>query len=166
LPEWSATIAGGGDIEKYQAIAGDLGLGETTRFVGWVDQHGAEKLLKQADVMVLPSYDEGLPLVVLEALGAGTPVICTSVGAIPEVLQDGVDVVFVNPGDREALSRALATLVASAETRTGFSTRGLAKYHASFTIECFLTSLFAVYEKRCGVALKPKYSAPTGENAG
>ena len=57
-----------------------------------------------ADALILPSYDEGLPLVILEALASGTPVICTPVGSIPEVLMHDETALFVPPGDQAQLA--------------------------------------------------------------
>jgi glycosyltransferase involved in cell wall biosynthesis len=71
-----------------------------------------------ADVFVLPSYSEGLSVAVCEAMRAGLPVITTTVGALPEVVQDGVGGCLVQPGDTAALGSALERLLGDAELRT------------------------------------------------
>ncbi|RYY81527.1 MAG: glycosyltransferase, partial [Comamonadaceae bacterium] len=70
-------VAGGGDVAGYQARARSLGLGDSVRFPGWCDQQQVARMMAEADVLVLPSYDEGLPLVILEALAHGVAVVCT-----------------------------------------------------------------------------------------
>ncbi|MFX8601121.1 glycosyltransferase, partial [Acinetobacter baumannii] len=75
LPQWRLTFAGGGDVAGYTAKAQAAGIADNIRFLGWVEQQVSASLLASADAMVLPSYHEGLPLVILEALGAGTPVL-------------------------------------------------------------------------------------------
>jgi glycosyltransferase involved in cell wall biosynthesis len=154
-PAWEAVIAGNGDIPAYEAKARALGLEAHTRFIGWVDQQGVRRELARADMMVLPSYNEGLPLVILEALGSGTPVIATPIGAIPEVLEDGENVLFVTPGDRAGLAEAMTRLIADPALRQQLSTRGQARFSQQFTLEAFLASLFAIYAKRYALEIAP-----------
>jgi glycosyltransferase involved in cell wall biosynthesis len=153
-PEWRAIIAGNGDLEGYQAKAKELGLGERTTFTGWVNQKGVRDLLARVDMMVLPSYHEGLPLVILEALGAGAPVICTPVGAIPEVLEHERDVILIEPGDRAALADAMAGLLAEPARLQALSDHGIRRFRETFAIEVFLANLFAIYARRMGTALR------------
>jgi glycosyltransferase involved in cell wall biosynthesis len=153
-PAWQAIIAGNGDIEGYAAKAAALGLAGKTRFTGWVDQQGVRALLADVDMMVLPSYHEGLPLVILEALGAGAPVICTPVGAIPEVLKHDRDVILIEPGDRSALAAAMASLLGDASKLQSLSDHGMARFRETFALDVFLKSLFAIYEKKLGVRIR------------
>ncbi|MGL5446943.1 MAG: glycosyltransferase family 4 protein [Rhabdaerophilum sp.] len=152
-PAWQAIVAGNGDIEGYQAKAEALGIAEQTEFTGWVDQTGVRALLASVDMMVLPSYHEGLPLVILEALGAGAPVICTPVGAIPEVLEHERDVILIEPGDRAALAAAMASLLAEPERLQALSDHGIARFRETFALEVFLRNLFAIYEKQIGTPM-------------
>jgi glycosyltransferase involved in cell wall biosynthesis len=154
LPPWRLTVAGGGEVERCQALAAELGIADRVRFAGWVDQARARSLLAEADMLVLPSYDEGLPLVILEALGMGTPVVCTPVGAIPEVLEDLRTALFVRPGSPEDLSRKLQLLLEDAALRRTLSTNGLALFAARFTLDAFIDQLFNVYRRYCGVDLE------------
>ncbi len=71
LPEeagdWRAVFAGNGDIPFYRGLAAELGIASRVTFTGWVDQNGVREWLSRADMMALPSYNEGIPLVILEA---------------------------------------------------------------------------------------------------
>src|SRR5512132_2326552 len=134
---WRATFAGGGAIELYRRKADSLGLLPRVDFAGWVDQRRAAELLAASDVLVLPSYDEGLPLVILEALTAGVPVVCSPVGAIPEVLEDGKSVVFVQLGDSQGLTDALAELGREPALRERLALEGRALYDREFSLEIF-----------------------------
>ncbi len=153
LPDWRLVLAGGGDMEKYKALAAELGVGERTSFVGWVDQQGARKLLADADLLVLPSYDEGLPLVILEALGSGAPVLCTPVGSIPEHLTDSVNARFVTPGDVEGMSARLGELIADTGLRQRLSDAGIKIFRERFTLSAFTDALFSIYARRFGMAV-------------
>ena len=149
LPDWSLTLAGGGEIERYRGLAAARGL--TERVVGWVGSAQALALLGVVDAMVLPSYDEGLPLVILEALGAGTPVVCTPVGAIPEFLQDGETALFVAPGDQPGLAAALGRVIAEPALRQHLGDTGRSSYQRTFSLEAFQSALFDIYRRQVGI---------------
>lgn len=153
-PTWQAIIAGNGDIEGYSAKAASLGLSTRAQFTGWVDQKQVRELLASVDMMVLPSYHEGLPLVILESLGAGAPVICTPVGAIPEVLEHERDVILIEPGDRAGLAAAMTDLLENPERLQALSDHGIARFRENFAIEVFLQNLFAIYEARIGTPMQ------------
>lgn len=86
------------------------GLGASVRWLGWLEPDRAAAVLAAAQVVVLPSISEGLPMTLLEALSQGKAVVASRVGGIPEVITDGIDGVLVPPGDPEALARAVAGL--------------------------------------------------------
>jgi glycosyltransferase involved in cell wall biosynthesis len=139
------TVAGGGPVDTYRQMAASLGIGSRVRFTGWVGQAEARDLLAASDALALPAYDEGLPLVILEAMATGVPVICTPVGAIPEVFEDRRTALFVAPGDRLALSAAIATLRDDPALQKTLSAGGLALYGRDFTMEVFASRISALY---------------------
>jgi glycosyltransferase involved in cell wall biosynthesis len=147
--KWKATLAGGGPVDMYRRKADRLGLGSRVEFLGWVEQHQAGELLAASDVLVLPSYDEGLPLVILEALTTGVPVVCTPVGAIPEVLEHNRTVLFVQPGDAEALAAALSRLGTNPDLCVNLAREGMALYEREFSLETFGARVGAIYRKYC-----------------
>jgi glycosyltransferase involved in cell wall biosynthesis len=81
------------------------------KFTGWVGPSGKRALLEAATVLALPSYDEALPMSVLEAMAAGLPVVVSPVGGVPEVIADGVSGLFAAPGDIATLHRQLRKLL-------------------------------------------------------
>jgi len=146
------TLAGGGDIEGFRAIAQAMGLGDRVCFAGWTEQAQVARLMSEAEVLVLPSHDEGLPLVILEALACGVPVVCTPVGEIPHVLQDRLHARFVAPGDVAGLARTLATLLADASQRAALSQQGRSLYRQSFALPRFFDQIAALHLRHFGVA--------------
>lgn len=146
-----AVFAGGGDVEGYTRKARELGVDGFTRFIGWADQAQAAQWVASADVLVLPSYDEGLPLVILEALANGVAVICTPVGEIPHTLHDGEDVLMVPPGDHAALARALDRVVGDEGLRHALEQRGQALYRQQFSLEHFADAVADVHQRVFGV---------------
>ena len=149
--DWQATIAGGGAVASYQARTAAFDLADRIRFTGWLDQDAAAARIARADALVLPSYDEGLPLVVLEALSLGVPVVTTPVGAIPEVLAHEQTALLVPPGDTEALARTLLRLMRDPALRARLSTEGAALYQRAFTLDAFIARLLDLYRTRCGL---------------
>ena len=101
-----------GDFENEQAKAQfeglSKGLEDKLEFLGFVGGEEKRQVFRDADVLLLPSYGEGLPMVILEALEAGCGVITTDVGAIPEIVQKENGIV-IKPGDKAALSQAIET---------------------------------------------------------
>ena len=145
-------LAGDGDISGYQAKANALGLEKKVRFTGWVGQGEVAELMAQADVLVLPSYDEGLPLVILEALGNGVAVVCTPVGEIPSVLQHDVTACFVEPGDVNGLAAALQRLLRRPELIKTLEENGKALYEQKFSLSRFFFNIAQIHKRSFGVS--------------
>lgn len=108
-------IAGAGaQATELKAKAVGLGLMSESdplvRFVGWTDGEAKEELYCRSQALVLPSYHEGLPMAVLEAIAHGMPVVATDVGDIHSAVEDGVNGYLIQPGDVTALSVALTSL--------------------------------------------------------
>ena len=150
--DWRLTIAGAGDIEPWKAEADALGVADRVSFLGWVDAATVRTLLAEADVLLLPSHEEALPLVVLEALGMGTPVLCTPVGALPEILENMSTAVFTRPHDTADLCCKLQRLLDDPALRQTLARNGRVLYEQQFTLAAFARNLFAVYHRHCDIA--------------
>ena len=111
VPGLRIECAGDGDLGKVQRYAQALNMGARVKLRGWLDRGAAEALLARASVFVLPSYAEGLPMSLLEAMAMGCPVVATSVGGIPDIVEDGVNGLLVEPGDAAALSAAVERIL-------------------------------------------------------
>ena len=145
-------LAGGGDVAHYQALARELGLEGATRFIGWADQTTAGRLMADADALILPSYDEGLPLVILEATANGVAVICTPVAEIPHFLRDGQEAVFVRPGDIDGIAAAIDAVMSDSALRQRLEAGGRALYERQFSLRSFATNVAKVHRRHFGVA--------------
>jgi glycosyltransferase involved in cell wall biosynthesis len=104
---WRATLAGDGSIDEFRKVTEDLGIVERIRFPGWLDEAGVNALCADADVLVLPSYAEGLAMSVLEGLSHGLAVMTTPIGTHSEVIEPEVSGILVPPGDVAVLADAL-----------------------------------------------------------
>ncbi len=109
-------IAGSGEEEKLlKQYVEENGLSRNVEFLGWISFEKKEEILKTTDLFVLPSYNEGLPIAILEAMAYGIPIISTNVGSINEAVKDGVNGFLINPGNIEQLSERIIELIANEE---------------------------------------------------
>lgn len=110
-------IPGRGDIERAKTFVSKRGLEKVVLLPGVVSEEIKDDLLRGADVFVLPSYTEGQPIAILEAMSASLPVIATNVGSIAEIVDDGKTGYLINPGDKELLKQRLLHLARDEELR-------------------------------------------------
>lgn len=103
-------LAGDGELEKVKKIISEEKLNKYVSVPGWVQGDQKIKLLQNADIYILPSYNEGLPIGILEAISSGLPVIASSIGGIPEAVIDGVNGYLIEPGDFKSLANKLQEL--------------------------------------------------------
>lgn len=146
------TVAGGGDVSAYQAKAQQLGIDGFVRFTGWSDQQEVARMMALADVLVLPSYDEGLPLVILEALANGVAVVCSPVGEIPSLLSDGITACFVQPGDVASIAAGLQRVLQEPAFRQTLERNGRALYEQRFSLTRFFVCVAKIHQRYFGVA--------------
>lgn len=139
------TIGGGGDVEGYRAMAESLGVAEEVSFLGWVSREQAHDYIRSHDMLLLPSTHEGLPMVILEALSAGLPVVTTPVGSIPEVLTDGETARIIPVNDADALAQAVTDLAQHPALYTRLSEEGRRLFLEKFVIEAYGRSLQELY---------------------
>jgi glycosyltransferase involved in cell wall biosynthesis len=138
---WRATLAGGGPIDEFRNLAKDLGILEKLRFPGWLDEAGASGLCANADVLVLPSYAEGLAMSVLEGLSHGLAVVTTPVGAHSEVIEPEVSGILVPPGDVTALANALARVIEDESLRSRLASGARKRFLEAFDIRRYAIRL-------------------------
>jgi len=149
-------IAGNGAEEtRLRRYAQALGVAPRVCFVGSVFGADKVKLLAGADVMILPSYSEGLPYALLEGMAAGIPVIATPVGAIPDVVSDGIHGFLVPPRDGKAIAEALAVLAGDRERLSWMSRACRRRIRAAFSIDRLAQELALHYARICGHSMMP-----------
>lgn len=137
-------IAGDGDIQQGRKLVESLNLTEHITFAGWVNSEQRDKLLAKADVFILPSYNEGLPMAILEAMSWGLPVITTPVGGIPELVVAYENGLLVKPGDIQQLSAAILSLITNEELRLTMG-RTARERVLPYDVKNYLNSLLNVY---------------------
>lgn len=110
-------VGGNGEISKVTQIISKYGLSDIVSFEGWVSGDKKIELLNKVDAYILPSYHEGLPISILEAMSYSLPIISTNVGGIPEILKNGENGFIMSPGDKDAMYRAILELMNNEKLR-------------------------------------------------
>lgn len=145
VPQLRLTIAGTGEIERATSLVKDLQIEAQVSFAGWVSGDKKTELLSRAQICVLPSYNEGLPVCLLEAMSWQVPVISTRVGGIPDLVREGIDGRLVEPGDQVALSAAMVELAASSSRRDGMGVAARQRIEQGFSKDVVLPKLEGIY---------------------
>ncbi len=144
--------AGGETADSIRALARRLGVEAALRFPGWVDGDAKEALLREADVFVLPSYFEALPIGLLEAMAHGVPVLATRVGGIPDVIAHGANGLLVEAGEPERLGSALVALLTDHALRARLREAAYGEVRRRYSLQAVLGELKALY-RSLGVEL-------------
>lgn len=137
-------IGGNGQVDRLQEVIEADRLDGLVEFKGWVAGTEKHQLLQAADVFVLPSYYEGIPMAILEAMSYGKPVIATTVGGIPELVQPAGNGWLISPGDHTALLNAILFYVNDRENISRHGARSVSMVKAYFP-ETIMPQLEAIY---------------------
>jgi len=130
----------------FEEIADANALAATT-FLGFVERSELEQLYDECDVFVAPSLYESLGLVHLEAMAYGKPVVAFRSGATPEIVQDGVTGLLVEPGDIDALVDALIRLGCERSTREQMGANGTRIVRSRFSVSAMVERTLEIYEE-------------------
>lgn len=148
LPQARFTLVGPEEPSFTATIRAELdALGERVRVLSAQPRERIFELYREADVFVLPTWREGFPNVVIEAMAAALPVVATPVGAIPEAVEDGRTGLLVPVRDAAALEAALRRLIDDPALRRRFGDAGRARVEAIFAFDAVVARLAALYDE-------------------
>lgn len=139
-------LCGAGEDEAVQALIDELSLSDSVTNHGWVNAKKKTQLLSECSAFILPSYNEGLPMVIIEAMACEIPIISTPVGGIPEVIIEGVTGYLIEPGDIAAISRKLSTVLNSSSA-SQVTDKAKEYYNAHFSSKTILPKWEALYSR-------------------
>ncbi len=139
-------VGDGPDRERLGHLAASLGIASEIRFTGSLDRDAVAERYRAADLFTLPSSAEAFGNVFAEALASGLPVVGSTVGGIPELVEHGVNGLLVDPGQPLALAQAIQYLAHDSELRQLMSIRNRAKAEAELEWSQATTRYLAVYE--------------------
>ena len=144
VPEARFAVVGDGPLrEDLFGLAETLGVRERVLFLGF--RPDAQALISMMDVLAVPSVSEGTPLVVLEAMAAGVPVVASRVGGIPDQIQAGREGILVPPGDPEALGDAILAVLQNPEHARNMGEAGRLRAGTEFGHEDMIRRVEDIY---------------------
>lgn len=135
FPDTTLTLIGDGSARAtLEARAAELGLSDAVCFTGYLSQAEVAAELSRADLFALPSFAEGVPVVLMEAMATGLPVLTTRIAGVPELVEDGVSGLIVAPGDVEGFAGAMIRLLSNPQQSAAMGQSGRAKVTSQFNV--------------------------------
>jgi glycosyltransferase involved in cell wall biosynthesis len=138
---WHATIAGNGEVQEMRANVSRRGLSGMIFMTGWVGPERVRELLAASNILVLPSFDENLPMSIIEGMANGLAIVATPVGAVEDIIKDGVTGLIVPPGDVAMLASALTRLFSDPELRETLGRAACAFQNENLEIQSYVDRL-------------------------
>jgi len=140
------TLVGDGPyMKQFRQLVAELELDDCVTFTGALNQPQTFAQMRQADIFVLPSFAEGIPVALMEAMAMEVPCISTAITGIPELIRSGTDGVLVQPGDVDALAEAMHALILNPELRSRLGRAGRVKVAEHFNLEINVPRLHRVF---------------------
>lgn len=140
-------LCGDGEIDKVHREVQKMKIEHRIAHIGWINADDKKKIYKNTIINVLPSYNEGLPMSILETMSYGIPNISTSIAAIPEVIENNKNGCLIKPGDVKNLAKNIKSLVDSEEKRKDMSNEAYLLIKEKFSIDNSINQLKKIYEK-------------------
>ena len=134
------------DVSRVKEMIRECGLSDKVEFPGWVRGKEKEKLLKESDVLLLPTYNEGMPMTVLEAMAYGKAIVTTNVGGIPKLIERNVSGFLCKPGDVSDMAECILELIECPEKIIKFGEKAREKAVNSYSMEKHKEKFCALYE--------------------
>ncbi|MCY1633409.1 glycosyltransferase family 4 protein [Marinifilum sp. D737] len=142
-------IAGNGEVDRLTNTISKWKMQEIIHFKGWANEEKKEELFRSSDAFILPSYKEGLPLSILEAMSYGLPIISSKVGGIPDLIHKGKNGILVVPGNQRAIKNAIVKLMTNQALCKNYSqnsTRAVVDFYPDHVLK----TLFSIYHELQG----------------
>lgn len=145
IPDTIFYFGGDGEIEQMRKMAENIGISDHVQFLGWIKDEKKERYLKECSVFVLPSYQEGMPMSVLEAMSYGLAAVSTNAGGIPRLIENGVNGIRINAGDIETLGKSLIELLENEEKKKEMGQAGVRYISAHFDAKKNIDRTYELY---------------------
>ncbi|MDO4340588.1 MAG: glycosyltransferase [Eubacteriales bacterium] len=140
-------LCGDGETEKAEDLIRQKGLQKRIAHVGWVSGEEKQRLLQKTLVHILPSYNEGLPMSILETMGMGIPNIATNINGIPEIIRSGENGILIEPGEQRQLEDAICEMINNPEVYSSYSRKALQTIQEEFTVDIHIKKLAKLYKR-------------------
>jgi len=145
-PDVKLILCGDGDTSGVKNKINQLRIGKYIKLLGWVTGDEKNKVLQESQVFVLPSYVEGLPIGILEAMQNACPVVATKVGGVPDQIENGLQGILFEAGDKKALELALLKLLNNEELCEQMGREGVITVKNRFSDLAVIPQLESIYK--------------------
>lgn len=145
-PDAHIYFGGDGEREQAEQLCREKGISDHVTFLGWVRGSEKEKLLKECSIYVLPTYHEGMPMSILEAMSYGMAVVSTYVGGIPHIITDGENGLLCEAGDKTALQNKLSGILKNENLRKCLGQDAYGKVVQHFDIKENVKHIYGIYK--------------------
>ena len=136
----------GAEEDKLINQANNLKLDKYVEFIGWTAGVEKTELLCKSQMLILPSYNEGLPIAILEAISYGLPIVATDVGDISAVVKDGINGYLIEPGNIKAMAEAISNIIIMNKETYGVMSAASRRIAERFSDEKYFRELKQCYE--------------------
>ena len=148
MPNVKFVLAGAGteaDENAIKKLIAEKDVKENVVFPGWVRGEQKDKLLKEADVFFLPSYNEGMPMSVLDAMGYGLPIVSTNVGGIPKIVRNEENGYCCEAGNIEKMAESICIILKEKKIREKYANESSFIVRDQYSLEFHLKLIETVY---------------------
>lgn len=145
VPDAVFYFGGDGEIERCKEISQIQGTEDQVQMLGWIEKSEREYYLKNVSILILPSYHEGMPMAILEAMSYGLAVIATDVGGISQIIENNVSGIFIKAGDIEGLADAIIDLLQHQDKKRKIGQTGFERVREKFNAEKKIKELYNLY---------------------
>lgn len=139
------TIGGNGEARRLLRKIKELEIASAVKYCGWIGYEERDLILRETDIFVLPSYAEGMPMSILEAMAYSVPVISTFAGGIPELVLDGETGFLFRSGDLDEMYQKIAYLVEDKNLREEMGRKGRELIRTNYNIQQATQKVSAIY---------------------
>lgn len=147
IPNARFFFGGDGEVERCKELAEKTGIADNVSFLGWIRDAEREEYLKKCSTFVLPSYHEGMPMSVLEAMSYGLATISTNAGGIPQIISQGIDGYRIEAGNLKELETTLVRILSSSNEKKTLGQAARKKIVERFNAKKNIDLLCALYQK-------------------
>lgn len=145
VPNVVFVLGGVGKIDEVMQLARKCHCSDYITFPGWVVDKKKDKLLKESDLFFLPSYNEGMPMSILDAMGYGLPVVSTNVGGIPKIVQNQRNGASILPGDKEGFAKNIIEILTHEEKRVAYGKESYEVVKKQYSLDSHINRLEQIY---------------------
>jgi glycosyltransferase involved in cell wall biosynthesis len=159
IPEIKLICGGTGEERQVKEWIEAAGVRDVVELRGWISGIDKQECFVRADLLALPSYIENLPMVIIEAMAAGVPVVASTVGGIPDVIENGKDGLLVQCGDVKGLVDAISTLLSHDVLHHRIGKNARKKYENFYSPRSVIPQIEAIYQELGLVPISTKRTA-------